>query len=306
MKSDVFYWVLNLSLHGGLVCLILWLLRTIRPIPRRLIYLLWIGPALRLTIPFAPSLPWSFMGLLKQLGSKTVVLNPGTPSNADPLTIHAVNSWQFAKGYFPITYRTDTLKNLFETCALVWVIVAAACFLTMTALYGMSLWELRDAKHLRGRIWVSERVVSPGLFGILRPRILVPPGMKGRLLEYVEAHETEHRRRMDNLWRLFALGICCVHWFNPVVWFSLKLFFADMEFSCDERVVQKLRPDERRSYALALLSVAKGQDLFVSAFGGARLRLRIQRVLSYRRLTAGATIVFALLTGAVLSALAFG
>lgn len=79
-----------------------------------------------------------------------------------------------------------------------------------------------------------------------------------------------------------------------------------MELSCDEAVLRKLPDDARKEYALALLSAAKGTDLFVSAFGGAKLRLRLQRVLSYRRLTAGAAIVFALLAGAVLSLLAFG
>ena len=142
--------------------------------------------------------------------------------------------------------------------------------------------------------------------GILRPAIYVPPGMDGALLDHVEAHELVHKRRLDNLWRFVALLICCVHWFNPVVWRCLRLFFADMELSCDERVLRKLAPKERKDYAMALLSVAEGRDLFVSAFGGAGLRLRITRVLTYRRLTVGASLAFALLTGAVLSVLALG
>ncbi len=93
--------------------------------------------------------------------------------------------------------------------------------------------------------------------------------MDGPLLDYVEAHELVHKRRLDNLWRCIALLFCCVHWFNPVVWHCLRLFFADMELSCDERVLRKLAPKERKDYAMALLSVAEGRDLFVSAFGGA-------------------------------------
>lgn len=305
MKSDVFYWVLNLSIHGGLVCLLIWLVRLIRAIPRRVISALWIGAAVRLTLPFAPSLPWSFMGLLRQLGSRTVTI-PGPDFLPRETDIQALNSVQTATDYFPITYKTDVLKELFETCALIWIIVAAACFLTMAVLYVMTQMELRKAKPLRPGVWVSEKVISPGLVGILRPKILVPPGTQGKLLDYVEAHERVHRRRLDNLWRMLALLICCVHWFNPVVWFSLKLFFADMELSCDEQVVRRYSVAERKDYALALLSVAKGQNLFVSAFGGAKLRLRIERVLSYRRLTVGVSIVFSLLTGAVLTALAFG
>ena len=301
MRSDVFYWVLNLSIHGSLVCLLIWLLRLIRQIPRRVIYALWLAPALRLTMPFAPSLPWSFMGLLRKLGARTVTV----PGFSD-MGIWATNYTQAADSYFPITYKTDALRELFETCALIWVIGTAACLLTMTALYVMTRSELRGAKPLRPGVWVSEKVVSPGLVGVFRPRILVPPGMSRKLLDYVEAHERIHRRRLDNLWRCLALGICCLHWFNPVVWFSLKLFFADMELSCDEAVVRKLPVRKRKEYATALLSVAAGRDLFVSAFGGAKLRLRVERVLSYRRLTLGAGAAFTALAGAVLLVLASG
>lgn len=128
--------------------------------------------------------------------------------------------------------------------------------------------------------------------------------MRGRLLDFVVAHETVHRRRCDNLWRVLALLVCCVHWFNPIVWWSLKRFFEDMELACDEAVVRGLNAADRKNYAIALLSAAKGRDLFVSAFGGAKLRVRVERVLSYRKLTLGAALCFAALTAAVVLTLA--
>lgn len=301
MKSDVFYWVLNLSVHGSLVCLLLLLLRRVRRLPRRAVYPLWIGAALRLTVPFAPAVPWSFLHLLKQLGARTV-----RPPSDWLERFPAANVIQAADSYFPVVYRTDVLKTLFETCALIWLIGVAACLLTMTALYVMSRMALRDATPLRPGVWASDKVVSPGLFGILHPKILVPPGTEGKLLDYVERHERIHRRRLDNLWRVAALTVCCLHWFNPLVWLCLKAFFADMELSCDEAVLRALPDDSKKEYAMSLLSVAKGQDLFVSAFGGATLRLRVERVLSYRRLSAAAGIAFSMLTGALLATLAFG
>lgn len=301
MRSDVFYWVLNLSLHGSLVCLLLWLLRLIRPIPRRVIYPLWLGAGLRLTVPFAPSVPWSFLGLLKRLGARSVSL-PG----ALPDLLQAMNTVQAANSYFPITYKTDALHRLFSLCAVIWAAGAALCLGAMAVCYVLWRRKLRDAEALGDGVWVSPLVTTPGLVGVLRPRILVPPGTEGELLSFVVRHERVHRRRLDNLWRLAALAVCCVHWFNPVVWCSLRLFFADMELSCDEVVSRSLTEAGRRDYARALLSVAEGRDLFAAAFGGAGLRLRMERVLTYRRLTTGAAIVFALLTGAVLSALALG
>ena len=301
MKSDVFYWVLNLSIHGSIVCFLLCLLRCVRRIPRRVIYVLWLGPAVRLTVPFAPAFPWSFLRLVQRLGARPVSLPiPGG------LEMQTMNSVQAADSYFPVTYRTEMLRRLFEFCALIWIIGAAVCVLTLCVLYAANRLGLRGAKPLRQGILVSDQVAAPGLVGIFRPIVYVPPGMDGTVLDYVEAHELVHKKRWDNLWRCVALLICCIHWFNPVVWICLRLFFADMELSCDERVIRTLDPKERKDYALALLSVAEGRDLFVSAFGGAKVRTRISRVLTYRRLTAGAALAFALLTGAVLTVLALG
>ena len=301
MKSDVLYWVLNLSLHGGLVCLLVLALRRVRALPRRLVFCLWLAPLLRLTVPVARSLPVSFSALLQKLGARTVTIdNP----EGIPHQYFYQNSIQLADTYFPITYKTDALRELFETCALIWVIVATACFLTLTVLYVLTSREAHGGREIRKGIWESERVAAPGLVGVIRPRILVPTGMQGKLQDLIVAHETVHKQRLDNLWRIMALLVCCIHWFNPIVWWSLKRFFEDMELACDEAVLRGMAPDERKDYARALLSVAQGRDLFVSAFGGAKLRVRVERVLSYNKLTLGAALCFAVLTAAVIITLA--
>ena len=300
MKSDVFYWVLNLSLHGGLTCLLVLALRRIRVLPRRVVFCLWLAPLLRLTVPMALSLPVSFTALLQRLGSRTVTfLGLG-----NGLEVQAMNTVRAAEDYFPIVYQTDGLRSLFETCALIWAVVAAACLLTLMVLYVLTRRESGGGQEIQKGVWASEKVAAPGLVGVVRPRILVPAGMRGRLLDFVVAHETAHRRRLDNLWRVLALLVCCVHWFNPIVWWSLKRLFEDMELACDETVLRGLNAADRKNYAIALLSAAKGRDLFVSAFGGAKLRVRVERVLSYRKLTLGAAICFAALTAAVVFTLA--
>ena len=51
MRSDVFYWVLNMSIFGGLLCLIVLLLRRIQKLPRLFVYGLWTLPLVRLICP---------------------------------------------------------------------------------------------------------------------------------------------------------------------------------------------------------------------------------------------------------------
>ena len=237
MKSDVFYWVLNLSLHGGLTCLLVLALRRIRVLPRRVVFCLWLAPLLRLTVPMALSLPVSFTALLQRLGSRTVTFH--VPGNG--LEVQAMNTVRAAEDYFPIVYQTDGLRSLFETCALIWAVVAAACLLTLMVLYVLTRRESGGGQEIQKGVWASEKVAAPGLVGVVRPRILVPDGMRGRVLDSVVALETAHRRRLDNLRRILALLVCCVHWFNPIVWWSLKRFFEDMELACNETIIPSYR-----------------------------------------------------------------
>jgi beta-lactamase regulating signal transducer with metallopeptidase domain len=66
----------------------------------------------------------------------------------------------------------------------------------------------------------------------------------------------------------------------------LKAFFTDMELSCDEKVIDKMSIEERKSYAGTLLRFAEDQQVLVStAFGQSGVKVRILNVLNYKRLT---------------------
>ena len=285
MKSDIFYWILNMSLHGGLLCLLVLLLRRIKRLPRGFVYSLWALPFLRLVLPLGLNSPLSIMRLLERLGTRRVRLNISE-------VFSAMNSVAMAGSYYPVTYETNVLTGLMETLALIWLIVACGLVLAAAILYFCTRDELRNPEKQEG-YYLSDSITAPALYGIFRPKILLPRGIAPQALPYILLHEQVHRRRGDNLWRSVAILTCCIHWFNPLCWLSLKYFFEDMELSCDAAVLKQLGEQEKKTYALALLDTAQSRNLFVSAFGGAGLRLRVERVLAYRRLT-------------VLSALAFG
>ncbi|MBO7548940.1 MAG: peptidase M56 BlaR1, partial [Clostridia bacterium] len=57
--------------------------------------------------------------------------------------------------------------------------------------------------------------------------------------------------------------------------------------------------DEKKEYALALVSCAEHKTLFVSAFGGARVRTRIERILSFKKMTAASAVLSAVLIAAI-------
>ena len=211
------------------------------------------------------------------------------------------NFVQAAESYFPVVYKTEFLKSVFETASIIWAIIAATAILTSVFLYALTKRELQDARHLEGDVWMSEKVSAPAVYGIIKPRIIVPDWIPQTELPIILAHERVHIRRRDNLWRVVAVITACVHWFNPLCWLFLKWFFTDMELACDAKVLKTMGEGKAKDYAAALLSCAAGRSYFASAFGGAKTQIRIESVLSYKRLTVLSTAAF----GALIVAISF-
>ena len=281
MLQEVFYWIFNMSITAALTGLLIMLVRLIKRIPRRLTTFLWIIPFLRMTIPLGLDSPYSLMSLLSKITTKTVVVFQPT----EDISFSMMNSVMAANSYFPITYKANILENIFSVASVIWVIVALAIILMLTAIYFTTLYEIKDSKHLRDNIFLSEKITSPAAYGILRPRIVLPLSYEGRDIELVIQHEKAHIRGLDNLWRVIAFLVVAVHWFNPFSWLFLKAFLADLELSCDERVLLKLGAEQSKEYASALLECKPGATVFASAFGGARIRTRIENILSFKKLT---------------------
>ena len=293
--GDLFYWLFNMSIAGALTGLIILLIRAIKKLPRRLIAILWAIPFFRFWFPVGVGGKYSLMSLLSRFAARTVVVYEG-----ELMDFSMMNSVKAADNYFPITYRTSLLSDVFRYAALVWAIVAAGLILAMTILYITTLSELRNAEHLRDNVYLSSKVTSPAVYGILRPRIILPvSGRDSEDLDLIVLHERRHIRRLDNLWRILAFLTAAVHWFNPAVWLFLKLYLTDAELACDESVLSKLPAGEQGRYAHTLLNARAGKTVFASAFGGAGIRTRIERIVSFQKMTVMSAAAFVLLAAAI-------
>lgn len=293
MLEDVFYFILNMSLASCFVIAALLLIRLIKPLPRRIIYPLWILAFFRLAAPFTLSADWSLFNFTGRLVKRLVTIETITQGMVPlpaPEKWAAMNMIGVAESYMPIRYKTESLRGIFVIGSGVWAIVAVTALLAASILYILTRVELNKAVLIRENTYCSDMLLSPVLMGVFRPKIIIPSGLdpdsaEGRM---ILKHENIHRRRLDNLWRALAVGIACVHWFNPLVWVMLKGFFDDMELSCDEAVIGqgKYSPDERKTYASALLNFAEDRRFFVSAaFGRSGVRARILNVLNCKRMT---------------------
>lgn len=281
MLGETFYWIFNMSITAAVAGLVVLLIRTVRKIPRRVIYYLWIIPFLRMAIPLGLNSPYSFMSLISRFTTRTVTVF----MTSDDIGLSMTNCVMAADSYFPITYKVNLLERLFSASSIVWIIGLLAAAAMLAILYFSGIREMKDSVHLRENIYLSEKIQSPAVYGIVRPRIILPVLYAEKDIDYILMHERMHIRRADNLWRILAFIITAVHWFNPFAWLFLKLFLADTELACDECVISKCSPEQRKAYALSLLECKKGAAVFASAFGGAKIRARIENILSFQKMT---------------------
>lgn len=291
MLQEIFYWIFNMSIMAAITGIFVLLIRLVKKIPRRLMVVLWVIPFLRMTVPFGLNSPYSLMSLLSKITTKTIVVYQPT----EDVGFSVTNCVMAADTYFPITYKVNILENIFKVASVIWIIVSLAILLMLAVIYFTTLYEIKDAVHLQDSIYLSEKIISPAVYGIIKPKIILPASYKDRDIELVILHEKMHIHSADNLWRILAFFIVAVHWFNPLCWLYLKLFLADIELSCDERVLTKVGDSRTKEYALSLLESRQGVTVFASAFGGAKIRTRIENILSFKKMTWLSLTVFAAL-----------
>ena len=129
---------------------------------------------------------------------------------------------------------------------------------------------------------------GPAVYGLLRPRILVPTPLVERLdddaLGAVLRHEAAHVARRDP-WRLALLQLATfIAWPLLPAWIAAWRVRGLMEQACDEVALAEAGAAQRRSYGEALLAVADWQPLharlalgMLSFGGGLAPRLRALR-----------------------------
>jgi beta-lactamase regulating signal transducer with metallopeptidase domain len=161
---------------------------------------------------------------------------------------------------------------------------------TMLLLYGLvSYFRLKHrlcmAIPVQGNYYETDRIKTAFVLGFMRPKVYVPVGLSEKEIDYIIKHEQTHIRRRDYLVKPLAFIAVCVHWFNPLIWFSYFLAIGDMELSCDESVLKHYGSDIRREYSNSLLSLSAKQSGLISplAFGETGVKERIKNVLKYKK-----------------------
>lgn len=121
---------------------------------------------------------------------------------------------------------------------------------------------LRKEFHIRQEVEVYE---ASGLtvsftIGVIRPMIFLQSEQAERDKQLILRHEMVHVARRDNLAKFIVEWICCMHWFNILIYLFKEEFNMICENACDEKVVRKFNKEERVEYANLLVRNVKEQE----------------------------------------------
>lgn len=152
----------------------------------------------------------------------------------------------------------------------IWLPVSAILFLWIWISNVCLLRKLKKNRVLCGkresvRIYATDVVSGPCLYGFFRPAIYIPeslvPSRDGKTKERDEwnrmiTHELVHYRHRDHIWAIFRMVLVSVYWFDPLLWMAASASKKDAELFCDETAIRILGEDERFSYGEMLVRLA--------------------------------------------------
>ncbi|MBO5909148.1 MAG: M56 family metallopeptidase, partial [Clostridia bacterium] len=166
----------------------------------------------------------------------------------------------------------------------IWFVGVIVLLLRVIFTYTRSIRAMSNAVLAEENVYESDRISSPFVFGLIKPRIYIPMGLEGETREYVLAHERYHIKRKDYIIKALAYILLSIHWINPLCHIAFYMMSKDMEMSCDEHIVS-CYPGIKKPYSNALLSFAtdkRANPLSPLAFGETSAKSRIKNVLAFK------------------------
>jgi bla regulator protein BlaR1 len=115
------------------------------------------------------------------------------------------------------------------------------------------------------RLLIAPDIAGPALAGVLRPVILLPtdsgwgqryglePALSPEDLRHIFLHELAHVKRHDLAVDWVAMLLCCVHWFNPIVWLASICYRGDRELARDAMALRAAGAAARQGYGDTVL-----------------------------------------------------
>lgn len=310
--SQIFLTFLYKNMTVSVVIIAVLLARfLLRKMPKKYSYILWslVGIRMIFDLPFATNISVFnlFRGFAKRSSTMGTMLTGNRKTNLQGTTdaLNTIGTTGTSTAHASrnttvgaMTHTLTTSQMVLGILGLLWLIVVALfvsygiysyvkCkLLVRTAVIARDITPDSHKKKNNVSVWECDRIPSPFVFGIIRPRIYIPFRMPKQEQAYILAHEQCHIRRLDPLWKLIAFLLLAVYWWNPLVWCAFFYMVRDMEMSCDEAVIEQFGNEIKQGYSNSLLSFAMERHPYSFApiaFGEGDAGRRIKNVLNFKK-----------------------
>ncbi|MBM0103292.1 M48 family metalloprotease [Steroidobacter sp. S1-65] len=258
-------------------------------------YWIWFCASLKFLVPFA---------LLQQLGD---YLGRSLPA---PLALDEKLMGTGSAIFVPTLagvgdLSAHALPGIWKAAVIVWALGAATLLIRWFLQWYAVHASLRRAPELPLDLAVPVRVtaadLTPGVFGVFRPILIVPRSVLRELsephLQTILAHEMCHVHRRDNLTAAIHKLVEVMFWFHPLVWWIGANLLREREAACDESVIEC--GHEQEVYAESILQVCRlgvtAKFAGMSASSGGDLARRMTTIMSNQRVRPIGNARFALL-----------
>lgn len=296
---ELFLSVLNMSLTASYVILCVVFIRLcLKKAPKSISYALWLVVAFRLIIPFSFESVISLMPrninpvsvtptFIKEdsIIQNEILEDHGEFVNLDIADENTKVSQSASMLNLDEISKESTIDYV-KVSSVIWglgvISLITYSFISIIIIKR----KLNNAQLIEKNIYEAMNLKTPFVFGIMNPKIYLPIGLKTDERSYILLHEQTHIKRKDHIVKILAFFILSLHWFNPLVWFAYMLMSTDMELSCDEHVLKKVKEEIKKPYANSLLSLATGRHILNAnplAFGEGNIKERIKNVLNYKK-----------------------
>ena len=296
--------ILNMSVTASFVILAVCVVRVLlKKAPKVISYALWAVVAFRLAIPFSFESVFSLMPINPNPIPQDIVYQVAPRIDTGFYIFdNAINASLPAPIQDNVLSSINPLQIWLAIGEFVWLIVIAIMVIYSIVTICLLKRRLKNAVLIKDNIYEADNLKTPFVLGYFNPKIYIPADLKPEEKNYIILHEQTHIKRKDHSIKLFAYLLLCIHWFNPFAWLAFVLMGADMELSCDERVLKELGSGIKKDYSASLLALSTGKRIINGsplAFGEDGVKTRIKNILNFKKPSRIIVIVAVLLAAAI-------
>lgn len=286
--ETIFLEILNRSIAASWIVLAIVAVRLVlKKAPRNLICALWALVGLRLLLGDSVESIFSLIPSTQTIAPQSVYDPAPVITSGIQAVDNAVNPvYTAVMRPTTVAASANPLQLWLFIGACVWVLGMALMALYAAVSYWLIHRRVAESIESTPGVYLCDRIDSPFILGIFKPRIYLPSSISGTNAAHVVAHEEAHLRRRDHWWKPLGFAFLTVFWFNPILWVAYILLCRDIELACDEAVVRTMTVPEKKSYSTALLECSVRRINIAAcplAFGEVGVKERVKTVLNYKK-----------------------